>query len=370
MFTPVSREENRLRLALDGPAGSGKTYTALRFAFTIAQRYLTKVGVIDTEHRSASLYAGDSPDGVPWRWEGANLEHFAPSTYTEAIKEAARRGYGVLVIDSLSHAWMGTGGALDQVDRASSSRTAGGKFGAWRDVTPQHNAMVDAILRYPGHVIATLRSKMEYVFNEDERGKKTVEKIGLKPIQREGVEYEFAIVGDLDAAHVMRVSKTRCSAIDGLVVSKPGPEFLSPVLDWLEGAEPPALASEEQVETIKALAGEKGVTRETLEGILRALEVSRLVDMSAVDAGEFIRRLESKPAPVPAKRKIVQLAGEPLAKEIKALWAQLDKPVEDLVGFLESKGVKKVAQLSREIGVMLHRRLIDEHLEREGKEAF
>ena len=147
----------------------------------------------------------------------------------------------------------------------------GGNFGAWRDVTPQHNAMVDAIVRYPGHVIATLRSKMEYVLDEDERGKKRVSKIGLRPVQREGVEYEFTIVGDLDIEHRMTISKTRCPLIDGKIVHKPNAEFLAPVLDWLYLGEEPKteFATEDQIERIKTAAARAGTTREQLRAVLQ-----------------------------------------------------------------------------------------------------
>lgn len=240
MFKPATREQLKARIALDAPTGGGKTYTGLAFAFALAGPN-GRVCVIDTENRSASKYVGYAPHGIPWQFQVCDLKHFAPSTYTAAIREAANCGFDVVLIDSLSHAWEGVGGALDQVDKKAAQN--GNSFTAWKDVTPQHREMIEAILSFPGHVIAAMRTKMEYVLEEitNASGKKVMspKKVGLAPIQRQGMEYEFDIVCDLDTDHMLKVSKTRCPEIDGMIVSKPGPEFMSPVIKWLnEGAVP------------------------------------------------------------------------------------------------------------------------------------
>lgn len=225
MFQRATRQKSRLRMTIDGPAGSGKTYTALRFAHALANG--GKIAYIDTERGSASKYVGESPDGIPWEFDVVELTTFSPEEYTKAILAAGRMGYQVLVIDSLSHAWEGVGGALEIKQKVGES------WSAWRHVTPIHNRMVDAILQAPMHIITTMRSRMEYVQEEDERGKKTVRRIGLSPIQRPGTEYEMDIVADIDWSHILTVSKTRCPAIADAVVEKPGPEFMLPVIQWL-----------------------------------------------------------------------------------------------------------------------------------------
>lgn len=309
MFKPVNREKNRLRMALDGPAGAGKTWTALTFAFALGK----KVAVIDSEHNSAALYAGVNG----WDFDGVGLENFAPSTYTACIEAAGREGYDVLVIDSLSHAWSGKGGALDQVDRAAASGAAGGSYGAWRDVTPQHNEMVEAIRKFPGHVIITLRTKMEYVLEEGAGGKKQVHKVGLRPVQREGVEYEFDIVADLDAEHRLTVSKTRYSGIDGKIVHKPGPEFMDPIVRWLaEGAD------RKSETAIKVKKEEEPVTTEFVAG------------------------------------------------EIKEYWRRSKQPVEKLKEFLETRGVKRVGDLPASTAEKLLARAKELAAEQEAKETF
>ena len=380
MFKRVTREKNRLRFALDGPSGSGKTYTAFRFAFGIKKREGGRVAVIDSEHNAASLYAGESPDGIVWDWEGVNLQHFAPSTYRQAIEESARRGFEILVIDSLSHAWVGTGGALDQVDRSSAP---GGKFGAWRDVTPQHNGMIDTILRYPGHVIVTLRSKMEYILEENERGKKSVTKVGLKPIQREGTEYEFTIVGDLDLDHRLTISKTRCPLIDGKIVHKPDAEFLSPVLEWLYlGEDPkPELANEEQVKGIKAAALKSGTSGDQLRAVLKNLGADSLSELGPIRADELLARLEGKANVGTAQESSADAASVHLstkgarASELsvsraKELWRSLGRPAEGLNVFLRRKGVARLMELEQATVDELIRRLETVALELEAKETF
>lgn len=233
----ATKEQIKLRMAIDGPTGSGKTYTALRFAHRLSGQN-GAILVIDSERRSASKYVGENPDGTPWAFDVINLPTFSPSTYTEAVRMAGKEGYDVVIIDSLSHAWMGRDGALEQVDRAN---TSGGKFAAWRNVTPQHNAMIDAILDCPAHVIVTMRSKMEYAMEEtEENGKRktVVQKLGMAPIQRSGVEYEFDVVIDMDATNTAYITKSRCSAINGETVFQPTGAFIEPLVDWLNEGEP------------------------------------------------------------------------------------------------------------------------------------
>lgn len=224
MFQKATRQQSRLRMTIDGPAGSGKTYTALRFAHALGGR----IAVIDTERGSASKYVGDAPDGILWDFDVMNLTTFSPEKYTEAILMAAKAQYNVLVIDSLSHAWEGVGGALEIKQRAGES------WSAWRHVTPIHNRMVDAMLQAPMHVITTMRSRMEYVQEVDQAtGRTVIRKVGLSPIQRPGFEYEFDIVADMDWSHILTVSKSRCSAVADRVTERPGPEFMRPVIEWL-----------------------------------------------------------------------------------------------------------------------------------------
>jgi len=222
-FLMGTRERIKLRMAIDGPSGSGKSFTALRLAFALGLRVL----VIDSEAGSASKYWGFCPDGTPWYFYSAPIKDYSPSEYATLIEDGGRAGFDVIIVDSLSHAWEGKDGALDLVDRAG-----GNRFAAWKNVTPMHRRMVEAILTSPSHVIVTMRSKTEYVV-ETENGKSVPRKIGMAPIQRPGMEFEFDIYCSMDWSHIMTISKTRCSAIDGMTVVKPGPDFMARVIEWL-----------------------------------------------------------------------------------------------------------------------------------------
>lgn len=229
-FAKATKHESKARIALIGPSGSGKTYSALRIATALGGR----VAVIDTEHGSASKYAD------VFDFDTLTPPDFGPLTYVSAIEAAARAGYDVLVIDSLSHAWSGKGGALEQVDAIAKRSRSSNTFAAWRDVTPQHNALVEGLLAAPMHLIVTMRAKTEYALEKDEKTHKTeVRKIGLAPIQRDGIEYEFDVVGDIDLDHVLVISKTRCPSLDGAIIPKPGEELATTIREWLSGAPKP-----------------------------------------------------------------------------------------------------------------------------------
>ena len=242
-FRKATKEKSRLRMALDGVSGSGKTFTALRAAFAILKPG-GRVAVINSESGAIEKYLGDAPDGVPFDFDICELPDFAPTSYTQKIIEAGQLGYDVLIIDSLSHAWAGSGGALEIVDKGAGKSAFTSKDG-WRKVTPMHNQMIEAILRSPCHVIATMRTKTEYVLEEQvnpQTGAKVQvpKKVGMKPVQREGMEYEFDVVGDMDDSHTFSIAKTRCSALDGALVVKPGVDFFKTLKVWLEDGIDPA----------------------------------------------------------------------------------------------------------------------------------
>lgn len=239
----ATRTQAKARVALIGPSGSGKTYSALLMALTLAGG--KRVVLVDTEHGSASKYADltDPRSGLLLDFDVIELDSFAPDTYVDAIDAAAKAGAGAVVIDSLSHAWAGKDGALEMVDKAAKKSGSGNSFAAWRDITPRHNRLVEALSACPTHLIVTMRSKMEYVLEQVEgKNGRTVtqpKKVGLAPIQREGLEYEFDVVGDIDLDHQWVISKTRCPEFDGAVIEKPGVKFAETYAAWLHtGAAP------------------------------------------------------------------------------------------------------------------------------------
>lgn len=218
-----------------GTAGSGKSLTSLILASTLGKR----IALIDTEHGSAEMYAGT------FDFDTLSLTEYHPQKYIDAIREAAKEGYEVVIIDSLSHAWSGKGGALELVDQAT-ARNKGSTFGAWRDVTPLQNKLVDAIIGCPAHLICTMRSKTEYQVESD-NGKTRVRKLGLAPVQRDGLEYEFDFLTEMDADHRMIVTKSRIPALADKVITKPDATFFQEFKNYLNQG-----AAVEMVSTAKA----------------------------------------------------------------------------------------------------------------------
>lgn len=233
-FRKAERRKAKLRLGLVGPAGSGKTYGALLIAMGLGG----KIALIDTENGSGDLYAhlGD--------YDVCTLD--APYTvqkYLTAIEEAEQAGYSVLIIDSLSHAWAGEGGLLDQQGKIADSGR-GNSYTAWRQVTPWHNKLVEAMLTSKCHIIATMRAKTEYVQEKNDKGKTEIRKVGMAPVQRDGMDYEFGVVFDLDVNHNATVSKDRTTLFDGQIF-RPSRKTGEALRDWLEsGTDSPVPAGQ------------------------------------------------------------------------------------------------------------------------------
>ncbi len=230
-FAPAVRSAEKARIAVAGPAGSGKTYTALAIATYLSPEPMT-VAVVDTERGSASKYQGVNG----WQFESHRPTSYSPEDLPDVLSVAAGRGFAVVIVDSLSHYWMGSDGMLEQVDR----RTRGNSSfnSGWKDMRPVERRMIDALLSYPGHVIVTLRTKSEWVIEKDDKtGKSKPTRIGLKPEQREGLEYEFDVMGELDLANTLTISKTRVPGLHGAVIDKPGAPLAETIRDWLADGE-------------------------------------------------------------------------------------------------------------------------------------
>lgn len=227
----ATKQALKARIALAAPAGGGKTYTALVMAQVLADS--GRILVIDTERESASLYA-DLFDFDTLPWEAP----FDPRELADAIVEAGET-YAVVIVDSLSHWWIGEGGTLAIVD-AAGARAKGNSYAGWKEGTPAQNDMIDGILRTKAHVIATMRSKAEYVLEVGSNGKTMPRRIGMAPIQREGIEYEFTVTAELDYEHNIVVDKTRCHLLAGRMFKGPKAVEMAELLKgWLEAGEPP-----------------------------------------------------------------------------------------------------------------------------------
>lgn len=221
MFVKATKKKRPVRLELQGLSNSGKTYTALALAQTFAGAE-GKIAVVDTEHGRAELYSH------LFNFDIVKLSDFSPASYIRAIQEAEKAGYRVMIIDSLSHAWIGKGGVLE---------IAGGVFGGWKKATPEHNKLVEAILSSPLHIITTCRMKQGYSVDKDATGKQTVTKLGLEVIQRDGIEYEFDWVLELDLQHNAKVVKAPIPTLNGVTIPSPGEGLAQNILAFLNDGE-------------------------------------------------------------------------------------------------------------------------------------
>ena len=202
----ATRKKSKLRLNISGPSGSGKTYSALLMAKGLIGNW-DKIGVIDTENGSASLYEHLGS------FQTIDLQApFTPERYIEAIDICINAGIECIIMDSSSHEWSGAGGCIEINEHLAQSKFKGNTWSAWSQTTPRHDAFVQKVLQCPVHVITCTRSKMETVMTDD----KKVKKLGMKDIQREGWEYELTVSLNLDRdTHTAQASKDRTELFEG-----------------------------------------------------------------------------------------------------------------------------------------------------------
>jgi hypothetical protein len=238
VFQKASRKRIKLKTAITGPAGSGKTTSGLRLARGLAGPE-GKIALIDTENGSASLYSD--------RYDFDVCEITPPfdhQKFVEAIKSAVAAGYDVMIIDSASHFWEGILEYKDKLDRRG-----GNSFTNWNEAGRQFKDILNSVLQSPIHVICCLRSKIDYVIEQDGRGKATPKKVGLAPIMRDGVEYEFTTVFDVDLSHNAATSKDRTGLFTDKIFQITE-ETGAQLAKWLESAgsvETPQPATKESV---------------------------------------------------------------------------------------------------------------------------
>lgn len=290
-FRKVKRAKAKLRMGIAGPSGAGKTYSALLVARGLAE--WDRVAIVDTENGSADLYEHLGAYSVL-----TLAPPYDPQKYIDAIQAAEKNGFEVLILDSLTHAWAMEGGLLDQHDKATQSKKHNGNsYAAWRDITPKHNALVEAILQSKIHIIATVRSKQAYEQVKDENGKTKVIKIGLAPVQREGMEYEFTVFLDLSAEHIATTSKDRTGLFDGQYF-KPSEETGRLLQTWLETGEalpvppppvnPDRITKEQQRKLFATVAAIHWTHDQAKQEIKKRFGLDSSNDLTKVQASELI----------------------------------------------------------------------------------
>jgi len=242
------REKTYMKLALTGPSGSGKTWAAIGIAKGLSDD--GRVVVIDSENNSSSFYSGTTDEPGQWDFDVIPLKApFTPQSYMAAVEAAVDAGYSVVVIDSLTHEWAASGGILDE--KAAKDMQGGNSYTNWNGIKQIHNAFVESLLQAPIHIVATLRSKTDYVLetttNKYGKEVQAPRKVGMAPISSDGIDYEFSIVFDIDRATHMAVASKDRTAMFGNKAMFLTPQIGKQLKAWLEGgASAPNSVSEQR----------------------------------------------------------------------------------------------------------------------------
>lgn len=259
----AERKKTKLKLGISAPSGGGKTLGSLLIAYgMMKEKYPNaseeeiwgKIAIIDSENGSGELYVDLEKAGTRIGQYGAIslAPPFTPEKYIEGILLCHKEGIEVAIIDSASHLWAGQGGLLEMQNNVA--KRTGNSYTAWRELTPMHNKFIDTMLQTDLHIIATMRSKTDYVQEKDANGKTTIRKVGLNPIQRDGMEYEFTAFLDLDAEHMAFGSKDRTGIVDQQyfkITSQTGRDFMKWLESGVDASKPAQIIAESKTEVVE-----------------------------------------------------------------------------------------------------------------------
>lgn len=313
-FKKATREAIKLKAAISGLTGSGKTMGSLLLARGLVGEK-GRIAVIDTEQGKSQLYADHAVTGhIPFDV----LVIDAPYTtqkYIKAIEAGIKEGYDLLIIDSISHEWDGEGGIKEQKDAIDAR--GGNQFTNWGKVTPMHNQFISTILNAPCHILCTMRSKSDVVLELNDKGRQAPKKVGLKAIQREGVEFEFDLIFDMAHNQTFSVTKDRTGLFNGrieMLSEKIGVELrnwissgkvVSPIAALKEAntnPNPTPLISQEQEAVINDLLEQSGADK---NAFCAHFKVSGLYQLTTEQYPQVVDQLQKKLA----KRKMMASGG-------------------------------------------------------------
>lgn len=280
----AARKKAKLKIGMSAPSGGGKTLGALLLAYGIVKgenpkftdsEIWEKIAIIDSENGSGELYVGREVSGILIGSYGCITltPPFTADVYMQAIHLCEEAKMSVCIIDSTSQLWAGQGGLLEK--QGNIAKRTGNSYTAWRDVTPELNRFVDTMLQTDMHIIATMRSKTEYVQEKDSNGRVSVRKVGLAPVQRDGMEYEFTMFLDVDAAHQAFASKDRTGIVDGQYFTIT-PDLGIKIAKWLDSGVP------ENTKEVVIKSAENTKSEETIDSVLEQI---RDVFSSKMDSG-------------------------------------------------------------------------------------
>lgn len=279
MFKKATKLQSKLRLAIVGASGSGKTYSSL----VIASSMSNKIAVVDTEHGSASLYSDK------FNFDVLELKPpYEPERFMQAISGAEQAGYELLIIDSLSHEWDGEGGYTELKIKLNDPYSA--------KVNPRHRKLVNCIVQSNLHIIVTMRSRTAYEASKNDKNKLVLTKIGTAPVQKENMEYEFTTVFDLTQNHIANCSKDRTGLFDGkdfTIDETVGKQLIN----WLSSGEAAKLRHDDEIIARAKISIDEQTTIEALES--KAKSILEYLNKNNIDTQEIELAIQ-------AKREVIQ----------------------------------------------------------------
>lgn len=293
-FRRASSRRTRIKAALCGPSKSGKTFSSIYLGDLFLKRLSAagfpagngRIAVIDSENGRSEYYGvpeGGQPGPGQFDFDIYDLYQVKPESYADAFKEAAGVGYGLIIVDSITHEWAGKGGLLDA--KAQLVATGGkNSFTAFDTITPRHNDFIEAIVRYPGHLIATIRAKTDYAM-ESNGGKTTVQKVGLGPVQRDGIEYEFDIFGMVSPDHsiVFECRGQLAARMNGRrFAPEEVPDVAAMMADFIIGSSvmPASIITGDEIVALKELGSEIGMGEANWATVLKGQKAKAFTDLS------------------------------------------------------------------------------------------
>ena len=152
-FQKVQRKAAKMRVAVAGPSGAGKTLSALYLAYGVTGDW-GKIALIDTEHGRGQFYGNRSDLEVGEYLYQELVPPFTIERYIAIAKEAEQAvgPDGVVIIDSFSHAWEGEGGVLD-FKELTEQQQGKNSFTAWSDAGKKQNTLINTLLSLNAHLL-------------------------------------------------------------------------------------------------------------------------------------------------------------------------------------------------------------------------
>ena len=230
------REKIAVKIALMGPSGSGKSYSALRLATGMLEE-MKKTGT-DVGTNGRILFA--NTEGSRGRYYANEFDYdivdlvppYAPEQFTELINYAVEEKYAILIIDSTSAEWEGKGGCLEL------QQQAGGRYQDWKLITPRHDKFIDTMQYSPIHIIATMKGKDQYEVDKDERGRTAVKKLGVGAKQRDGFEYYFTTTFNIDVtSHMAKCEKDNTHIFENEGYTILSEDFGKKIIKWANSSD-------------------------------------------------------------------------------------------------------------------------------------